>query len=74
LNDSLNNENIVKTDSPKKILETYMSLISREMKGNIIFNSYQKNGFEILTSEEEQEELKNNNPEEALKLKKRKRR
>ena len=72
LNDSLNNENIVKTDSPKKILETYMSLISREMKGNIIFNSYQKNGFEILTSEEEQEELKNNNPEEALKLKKEK--
>jgi hypothetical protein len=69
-NDILNNENIIITDSPKKILETYMNLIKREIMGNIIFNTYQRNGFEIISTEEEQED--SNNPKVASKLKKEK--
>ena len=69
-NDILNNENVIITDSPKKILETYMSLISREMKGNIIFNSFQRNDFEIISSEEGKQS--NNKPEEVLKKQKEK--
>ena len=70
--DKLKDENIIITESPKKILETYMNLVSAELKENIIFNSFQKNGFEIIITEEEQIELENNNPKEALKLKKEK--
>ena len=49
-----------------------MNLVSKELKENIIFNSYQKNGFEIIISEEERLQIENNNPKEALKLKKEK--
>ena len=71
--DKLKNENVIITDSPKKILETYMNLVSKELKENIIFNSFlQRHGFEIIISEEEELQLENNNPKEALKLKKEK--
>ena len=47
-----------------------MNLIKREIMGNIIFNTYQRNGFEIISTEEEQED--SNNPKVASKLKKEK--
>ena len=67
---TLNNENIIITESPKKILETYMKLISREMNENIIFNSQTRDdGFEIIEKEDEEQ---NKTQEEILKLKKEK--
>ena len=52
-NDNLNKNHII-TNSPKKILEKYMELVKRELNSNPIFNStvsLQKNGFEIIGSE-----------------------
>ena len=65
----LNNENIIISNSPKKILEIYMNFINLEMQRNIIFNSQQNNGFEIIEGEEEEQ---NKSPEEILNLKKEK--
>jgi hypothetical protein len=66
-NNELNNENIIITDSPKKILETYMNFISIVIQGNAIFSTistHEKNGFEIIQ--------KKNNHDENLILKKEK--
>ena len=66
-NDKLNNKNIIITDSPKKILEGYMNFISRKINENILFNSFQRNGFEIITDQKE-----DNNLDIALNLQKEK--
>jgi hypothetical protein len=66
-NNEINNENIIITDSPKKILEIYMNFISIVIQGNAIFSTistHEKNGFEIIQ--------KKNNHDENLILKKEK--
>ena len=67
--DKLKAKNITITNSPKKILETYMKLINEQINESIIFNSEVKDGFEVINSEKERI---NRKPEEILKLQKEK--
>ena len=66
--DNLNNKKVIISNSPKKIFEIYMDLVSKEISTDIMFNTFQRSGFELINTVTDP--IKN--PESVLKMKREK--